>query len=39
MIPCRVVRRHLDALVDGELDSSAQVEFDSHLASFKKARS
>lgn len=33
MTPCRVVRRHLDALVDGELDSSAQVEFDSHLAS------
>ncbi|UJR81120.1 zf-HC2 domain-containing protein [Sandaracinus amylolyticus] len=33
MIPCRVVRRHLDALVDGELDTSAQVEFDSHLAS------
>lgn len=32
MMPCRVVRRHLDALVDGELDTSAQVEFDSHLA-------
>jgi anti-sigma factor (TIGR02949 family) len=31
MMPCRVVRRHLDALVDGELDTSAQVEFDSHL--------
>lgn len=33
MMPCRVVRRHLDALVDGELDTSAQVEFDTHLAS------
>ncbi|MDQ3037273.1 MAG: zf-HC2 domain-containing protein [Myxococcota bacterium] len=33
MMPCRIVRRHLDALVDGELDTSAQVEFDTHLAS------
>lgn len=29
---CRVVKRHVDALVDGELDSSAQIEFERHLA-------
>lgn len=29
---CRVVKRHVDALVDGELDSSAQIEFEKHLA-------
>jgi anti-sigma factor (TIGR02949 family) len=29
---CRVVRKHLDALVDGELDTTIQVEFDAHLA-------
>lgn len=29
---CRVVRRHLDALVDGELDGNVQVDFESHLA-------
>lgn len=31
-IPCRVVRRHIDALVDGELETSVQVEFEAHLA-------
>jgi anti-sigma factor (TIGR02949 family) len=30
--PCRVVKRHVDALVDGELDSSAQIEFEKHLS-------
>lgn len=30
-VGCRVVRRHVDALVDGELDSTTQVEFDQHL--------
>lgn len=29
---CRVVKRHVDALVDGELDSSAQIDFEKHLA-------
>lgn len=29
---CRVVRRHLDALVDGELDGNVQVDFETHLA-------
>lgn len=33
MMSCRVVRRHLDAFVDGELDTTVQVEFDSHLTS------
>lgn len=33
MMPCRIVHRHLDALVDGELETSAQVEFEAHLAS------
>lgn len=33
MMSCCVVRRHLDALVDGELDTTVQVEFDSHLSS------
>ncbi len=32
MTSCRVVKRHVDALVDGELDSSAQIEFEKHLA-------
>ncbi len=32
MIHCGVVRRHADALVDGELDTSVQVEFEAHLA-------
>lgn len=30
-VACRVVRRHVDALVDGELDTTTQVEFDQHL--------
>lgn len=29
---CRVVRRHLDALVDGELDGNVQVDFETHLS-------
>lgn len=29
---CRVVKRHVDALVDGELDSSAQIDFERHLS-------
>jgi anti-sigma factor (TIGR02949 family) len=32
-ISCRVVRKHLDALVDGELDTNIQVQFEAHLAS------
>jgi anti-sigma factor (TIGR02949 family) len=31
-VSCRIVRRHLDALVDGELDTTVQVEFDAHLS-------
>jgi anti-sigma factor (TIGR02949 family) len=38
MISCRVVSRHVDAHVDGELDSTTQVEFDSHLASCPHCR-
>jgi anti-sigma factor (TIGR02949 family) len=38
MISCRVVRRHVDAHVDGELDAATQVEFDSHLASCPHCR-
>lgn len=38
MISCRVVRRHVDAHVDGELDTTTQVEFDSHLASCPHCR-
>ncbi len=38
MMPCRIVRRHLDALVDGELDTSAQVDFEAHLASCSVCR-
>jgi anti-sigma factor (TIGR02949 family) len=30
-VACRVVRKHVDAMVDGELDSTTQVEFDQHL--------
>jgi anti-sigma factor RsiW len=32
-VACRVVRTHVDALVDGELDTTTQVEFDQHLGS------
>jgi len=38
MISCRVVRRHVDAHIDGELDTPTQVEFDSHLASCPHCR-
>ncbi|GAB4202890.1 MAG: hypothetical protein OHK0013_16510 [Sandaracinaceae bacterium] len=38
MISCRVVRRHVDAHVDGELDTATQVEFDSHLATCPHCR-
>jgi anti-sigma factor RsiW len=38
MISCRVVSRHVDAHVDGELDTTTQVEFDSHLASCPHCR-
>lgn len=31
-VSCRLVRRHIDAHVDGELDTSVQVQFESHLA-------
>lgn len=31
-VSCRVVKRHVDALVDGELDSSAQIDFEKHMA-------
>lgn len=29
---CRIVRRHMDACVDGELDSTTQVELDAHMS-------
>jgi anti-sigma factor RsiW len=32
MTSCRVVRKHVDALVDGELDSTAQIDFEKHLS-------
>jgi putative zinc finger protein len=32
MIPCSVVRRHADAVMDGEVDPTTQIEFDQHLA-------
>ncbi len=32
MTSCRVVRKHVDALVDGELDSTAQIDFETHLS-------
>ena len=32
MTSCRVVRKHVDALVDGELDSTAQLDFEKHLS-------
>jgi len=32
MITCEVFRRHLDAVVDGEVDPTTQIEFDQHLA-------
>lgn len=38
MISCRAVRRHVDAHIDGELDTPTQVEFDSHLASCPHCR-
>ncbi len=38
MISCRVVSTHVDALVDGELDTPTQVEFDSHLAVCARCR-
>lgn len=31
MIRCEVLRRHVDALVDGELDPDTQIEFEQHL--------
>lgn len=30
-VACRVVRKHVDAMVDGEFDTTTQVEFDQHL--------
>jgi len=32
MITCEVIRRHVDAVVDGELDPDTQIEFEQHLA-------
>ncbi len=32
MIPCSILRRHADAVVDGEVDPATQIEFDQHLA-------
>jgi len=32
MITCEVIRRHVDAYVDGELDPDTQIEFEQHLA-------
>ncbi len=32
MIPCEVVRRHVDAVVDGEVDADTQIEFEQHLS-------
>ena len=31
-LSCRVVKRHMDALVDGELDTTAQIDFESHIS-------
>ncbi|MBT8470823.1 MAG: zf-HC2 domain-containing protein, partial [Deltaproteobacteria bacterium] len=28
---CRLVRRHLGAFIDGELDPASQIEFERHL--------
>ncbi len=33
MITCEVVRRHVDAFVDGEVDPDTHIEFEQHLAS------
>lgn len=32
MITCEVLRRHVDAVVDGEVDPDTQIEFERHLA-------
>jgi anti-sigma factor RsiW len=32
MITCEVFRRHVDAVVDGEVDPDTQIEFEQHLA-------
>ena len=31
MISCEIVRRHVDAVVDGEVDPDTQIEFEQHL--------
>ena len=33
MITCEILRRHVDAVVDGEVDPDTQIEFEQHLAS------
>ena len=33
MITCEIFRRHVDAVVDGEVDPDTQIEFEQHLAS------
>lgn len=33
MITCEVLRRHVDAFVDGEVDPDTHIEFETHLAS------
>lgn len=33
MITCEVLRRHIDAFVDGEVDPDTHIEFEQHLAS------
>ena len=32
MISCEVFRRHVDAIVDGEVDPTTQIEFEQHLS-------
>ncbi|RZO53089.1 MAG: zf-HC2 domain-containing protein, partial [Sandaracinaceae bacterium] len=31
MISCEILRRHVDAVVDGEVDPDTQIEFEQHL--------
>jgi anti-sigma factor (TIGR02949 family) len=38
MISCGIVRRHVDALVDGELETSVRVEFDAHMSTCPPCR-
>ena len=38
MISCEIFRRHVDAMIDGEVDPNSQIELDEHLADCGECR-